>query len=129
MSYSESLLCTVLAVSVSLPLLIGLSASPSYAQPGAREQPPAAQESPRGAPSVADVPDWVEPQTRPRRGRPHRSDRSAPDARSDAKVQPKLNPEPNPSKAPLSGLEWLLLAGGGYALHKLREDEGEEGNS
>jgi hypothetical protein len=35
-------------------------------------------------------------------------------------------PPDDPSRIPLGGLEWLLVAGAGYAAHRLRDEKGEE---
>jgi hypothetical protein len=41
-------------------------------------------------------------------------------------MRTKMDPppgDPNRDRVPLGGLEWLILAGAGYGLFKLRDDE------
>ena len=39
---------------------------------------------------------------------------------------PAPPPPSDPSRIPLGGLEWLLVAGAGYAAHRLRDEKSEE---
>ena len=73
------------------------------------------QRAPSGQGSV-DVPAWAEPSTGGQSSRGRASDRQQPSVR-DGMRRKGFNP---PEPVPLGGLEWLLLAGAGYGLFKLR---------
>jgi hypothetical protein len=78
----------------------------------------------RPNPSAAQVPEWASPSTG------SRSDQG----RADGELRTKVGPcepqdpscgdgeDPTKEPIPLGGLEWLLLAGAGYGLFKLRDE-------
>ena len=102
-----------------MALLAGFTAvSVGQAQDTGMEGPGAVQERPLAPETgtAGNVPDWAEP----------RSSSSQPPRRSleteGRGMRTKdLGTNPNP-QIPLGGLEWLLLAGGGYGLWKLRRE-------
>jgi hypothetical protein len=90
--------------------------SPAYAQMNS-EQPSyeRTQQSPGGSGST-NLPSWAEPKTgeqQPKSERGGMRTRSPNDPPGDGAREP----------IPLGGLEWLILAGAGYGLFKLRDDE------
>lgn len=72
------------------------------------------QQNPRTG--TSDLPDWAQPSETTRRSTPSREDemrtRSGPEIPGDGN-----------RNVPLGGLEWLILAGAGYGLFKLRDEE------
>jgi hypothetical protein len=89
--------------------------------PAARENE-SSQNSGTPASAPASVPDWAAPSNPT--AAPRWSDAGPV---SDAPQAPQMNTQPpsSPNKAPLSGLEWLLLAGAGYGAHRLRKGTGD----
>ena len=118
----------LLTVSLSCLLLLGSAAhaqSSGYDQSNGYDQSPSIQESSPGASRGTSLPEWAEPGARSNRDQSSHGGRSDLDGRQGAGAQfqtKDLGPPGNPSKVPLSGLEWLLLAGAGYGFFKLRED-------
>ena len=75
-----------------------------------REESEARSQSP-----ATDLPGWAAP-SQESRSRKERQDQ----------MRTKMDPppgDPNRDRVPLGGLEWLILAGAGYGLFKLRDDE------
>lgn len=76
--------------------------------------------------SDANLPAWAEPSPAQQRGQQPAG--RVPFGTQQTPAQPQMTPAPPPStpQAPLGGLEWLALAGGTYALHRLGRCDGEE---
>ena len=88
--------------------------SVAHGQKGGYGQDRMEQRAPSGQGS-ADLPAWAEPSTGGPSNRGRASDRQQPSVEEE--MRRKFNP---PEPVPLGGLEWLLLAGAGYGLFKLR---------
>lgn len=90
------------------------------AQDPSRERSRSIQERPLApdSDSPAQVPDWAESRTS------SRSDRRPRELEGDGmRTKGPGTPGSGNPDIPLGGLEWLLLAGGGYGLWKLREND------
>lgn len=92
-------------------MALGLSASPP--EPWAQGPAP-------GRGSNANLPKWARPQ-------PSYEQPSSPRDASAQPSSPALPPPPDP--VPLGGLEWLALAGGAYAVNRMRRRSGVDGDS
>ena len=66
---------------------------------------------------TSDLPDWARPQEQTSR---HQRQRQS---EMRTKGGPPVDEPPGNRNVPLGGLEWLILAGAGYGLFKLRDDE------
>jgi len=72
---------------------------------------------PPASPSGSSLPHWAEPRT---------GSSFSPGSRSDSDVpitKNGLGPPDNPNRVPLGGIEWLVLAGAGYGVFRLRKAE------
>jgi len=80
---------------------------------------PAQQQHEGNSRHELNLPAWSRPSPMER---PYSQD--APQAPPDVQQQPLSVPEPGdgPPQAPLGGVEWLALAGGVYAISRLRHD-------
>jgi hypothetical protein len=99
----------------------GLDAGAAHAQID-RHEPDRARESAIDRPSsgsrATDLPGWARPQERGRRS----TGETSPGLGG---VQPRTEPIPPGANrnVPLGGLEWLFLAGAGYAVYRLRGED------
>ena len=95
--------------------------SPAIAQPehGGYEppssSPEAVQRGPEG-PAGASLPPWAEPQ----RPSPHSSSPNGDPGLGSPVTTNGIGPPDNPNRVPLGGIEWLMLAGAGYGIFRLR---------
>jgi len=102
-------------------VVLTLPSTPALAQPHPGQEDPAL--SPFGTPSAtvppasapgSSLPDWAEPQE-PSARAPSQWDGS------NVPMTDMNGPPDNPNRVPLGGLEWLLAAGAGYAILRLRK--------
>lgn len=101
-------------------VLAGFTAvSVGQAQDTGMEGPGAAQERPLAPETgtAGNVPDWAAP-----RSSSSQPPRRSLETSSDRIGTKDISPEPDP-QIPIGGLEWLILAGGGYGIWRLRREE------
>lgn len=124
----------ILLPASSLPDLLGVKGGPvarAQSSVPSRHQARPAPSRDRPASGVTDLPSWARPQgsSEGATGRPGtREKRKSGEGPGSVRSRngPPLPPAGN-RNVPLGGLEWLLLAGGGYAVWKLRRDGETDG--
>ena len=104
-------------------VVLTLPPTPALAQPHHGREDPAL--SPLGTPSAtvppasaprSSLPDWAEPQGPSVRAPSQRGGSNVPMTDMNGPGLPD-----NPNRVPLGGLEWLIAAGAGYAILRLRK--------
>ena len=99
-----------------LGLVAAMSASPAVAQIGRADRGSRLDAQEQAEPSVR-LPSWAEPNgQRPTARAPTQPEFSSPGMQTN-----DIGPEPNPNRVPLGGLEWLIAAGIGYGVLRLRK--------
>lgn len=78
---------------------------------------PAPAMKPPGSASGSSLPAWAEP-------RPRSSPASDGPVYPDAPITTMNGPPDNPNRVPLGGIEWLILAGAGYGIFRLKKSDG-----
>lgn len=67
--------------------------------------------------SGSSLPAWAEP-------RPSSSPASNGPVHPDMPITTMNGPPDNPNRVPLGGIEWLILAGAGYGIFRLKKSDG-----
>ena len=107
---------SLIVAGLILGLVAAMSASPAVAQIGGEADRDRLDAQEQAEPSVR-LPSWAEPngqQLSPRAG-------SRPEIQSPGGRTNDIGTEPNPDRVPLGGLEWLVAAGIGYGVLRLRK--------
>ena len=106
------------ALATGLILLIA-HVSPAIAQPehGGDEPPSSSPEAVQKGSAGASLPPWAEPQ----RSSSYSSNPSSNPGLGSPVTTNKLGTPPDPSRVLIGGIEWIMLAGAGYGVFRLRK--------
>ena len=107
---------SLIVAGLILGLVAAMSASPAVAQIGGEADRDRLDAQEQAEPSVR-LPSWAEPNEQ--RLTPRGS--SGPEISSPGMQMNQPNNPPNPDRVPLGGLEWLVAAGIGYGVLRLRK--------
>lgn len=97
-------------------LMMTVGSSPVLAQSSDGGHAPA-MKPPGSVSGSSSLPAWAEP-------RPSSSPASDRPFNPDAPITTMNGPPDNPNRVPLGGIEWLILAGAGYGIFRLRRTDG-----